>query len=160
VQSVQIIFNLFRHKPAETFFQAAPRVPVGVIARVPLASGLLSGKLGAQSRFAADDHRQFNRNGESFDKGETFSGVPYEVGLAAVEELRRLVPAGATLAQFALRWILMNEAVTCVIPGARSSEQALENTGAMRLPSLSRGVMTAAREVYDRHIRAHVHEYW
>ena len=160
VQSVQIIFNLFRYKPAETFFQAAPRVQVGVIARVPLASGLLSGKLGAQSRFPADDHRQFNRNGEMFDKGETFSGVPYDVGLVAVEELRRLVPDGATLAQFALRWILMNEAVTCVIPGARTVQQALENSAAMRLPSLSPAIMTAARDVYDRHIRPHVQENW
>ncbi len=156
VQSIQIIFNLFRMKPAEALFADAARRQVGIIARVPLASGLLTGKLSAASTFAADDHRQFNRNGEQFDKGETFSGVPYDVGLAAVEALRPLVPGGATLAQFALRWILMWDAVTTVIPGARTPDQARFNCAAANVPPLSAETMTAARAVYDEHIRPHV----
>src|SRR5205085_3852525 len=127
VQSVQIIFNMFRLKPADAFFPAAAEKKVGVLARVPLASGLLTGKLGPQSKFEPDDHRRFNRSGERFDKGETFSGVPYDVGLEAVEELRRLVPEGATLAQLALRFILMFPEVTCTIPGAKTPEQARDN---------------------------------
>ena len=119
VQTVQIIFNMFRLRPAELFFPLAQAQKVGILARVPLASGMLTGKMSRDSQFAADDHRNFNRHGEAFDVGETFSGVPYEVGLAAVEELRKLVPAGATMAQFALRWILMFDAVTCAIPGAK-----------------------------------------
>jgi aryl-alcohol dehydrogenase-like predicted oxidoreductase len=169
VETVQIIFNMFRLKPAETFFPEAKRRNVGVLARVPLASGLLTGKLTAASAFAADDHRAFNRNGESFDKGETFSGVPYDVGLAAVEELRRvLATAGsedpayrtATLAQFALRWTLMFDAVTCAIPGARTPEQARANAAAADLPPIDREVMDAVRSVYDRSIRLHVHALW
>lgn len=160
VQSVQIIFNLFRMKPADRFLAEAAARGVGVIARVPLASGLLTGKLTASSTFPADDHRTFNRHGELFDQGETFSGVPYDVGLAAVEELRRLVPSGATLAQFALRWILMSDAVTCTIPGARTVAQVIDNTGAASLPALGDETMAAAREVYDRHIREHVHSRW
>ena len=160
VQSVQIIFNLFRMRPAERFFAEAAAKKVGIIARVPLASGLLTGKLTQTSTFAADDHRTFNRQGELFDQGETFSGVPYDVGLAAVEELRRLVPAETTLAQFALRWILMFDAVTCTIPGARTPAQVIDNTGAASLPTLSEETMAAAREVYDKYIRAHVHTRW
>jgi aryl-alcohol dehydrogenase-like predicted oxidoreductase len=160
VQSVQIIFNMFRLKPAEAFFPAARARQVGILARVPLASGLLTGKLRADSAFEADDHRRFNREGEAFDKGETFSGVPYEVGLQAVEELRRLVPAGATLARLALRFILMFPEVTCAIPGAKTPEQARENVAAAELPALDEATMAAVREVYDRHIRPHVHASW
>lgn len=156
VQSVQIIFNLFRMKPAERFLDEARERQVGAIARVPLASGLLTGKLTPSSTFDADDHRSFNRHGERFDPGETFSGVPFEEGLAAVEELRRLVPAGSTMAQFALRWILMSDAVTCVIPGARTPAQARDNVGALALPPLDDETMAAAREIYERRIRKYV----
>ena len=160
VKTVQIIFNMFRLKPAERFFPEAVTRQVGVLARVPLASGLLTGKLTAASRFADDDHRKFNREGEAFDKGETFSGVPYDVGLAAVEELRALVPQNATLAQLALRWTLMFDAVTCAIPGARTPEQARSNAAAADLPPLHSGTMNVVRDVYDRDIRRHVHASW
>jgi len=160
VQSIQVIFNLFRTKPLEQLFPAAAERGVGILARVPLASGMLTGKLTASSTFEADDHRQFNRHGKSFDRGETFSGVPYDVGLAAVEALRPLVPEGATLAQFALRWILMCETVTCAIPGARTVEQARQNAAAAALPPLDPETMAAAAEVYDKWIRPHVHAEW
>lgn len=160
VQSVQIIYNAFRLRPAELFFTEAMRRQVAVIARVPLASGLLSGKFKPDTRFEADDHRQFNRHGEAFDVGETFSGVPYDVGLAAVEKLRALVPGGATLAQFALRWILMQEAVTVVIPGARNPQQALSNLSAASLPALPPETMAAVEEVYVNDIRPYVHQRW
>jgi len=160
VDSVQIIFNMFRLKPAEQFFAAAAAANVGVLARVPLASGLLTGKLTASSTFPADDHRTFNRNGEDFDKGETFSGVPYDIGLEAVDELKRLVPRGATLTQFALRWILMFDAVTCAIPGARTADQARANAAAADLPPIDAKTMAAVREIYDTRIRPHVHQYW
>lgn len=159
VQSVQIIFNMFRLKPAEAFFDLAKARKVGILARVPLASGLLTGKLTAQSTFSADDHRAFNRNGESFDKGETFSGVPYEVALGAVEELRALVPAGVSMTQFALHWILQHDAVTCAIPGAKSVRQATENfTGGF--PPLSEATMSAVQAIYDRDVRALVQGSW
>lgn len=160
VQSIQIIFNMFRLKPAERVLPEAKARQVGILARVPLASGLLTGKLRADSTFAADDHRQSNRNGELFDKGETFSGVPYEQGLAAVERLRPLVPSGATLTQLALRWILMFDAVTCAIPGAKNEQQARDNARATSLPPLDEKTMGAVREVYDEYIRRHVHEGW
>jgi aryl-alcohol dehydrogenase-like predicted oxidoreductase len=160
VVSVQIIFNMFRQRPAGLFFQEAKRRNVAVIARVPLASGLLSGKITAATQFAAEDHRNFNRNGEAFDVGETFAGVPFETGLAAVEEVRKLVPEGASMAQFALRWILMHEAVTVVIPGARNGEQAKANAAASDLAALSADVMAASREVYGRLIAPHVHHRW
>ncbi|AOG12028.1 aldo/keto reductase [Agrobacterium sp. RAC06] len=160
VVSVQIIFNMFRQRPAALFFQEARRRNVAVIARVPLASGLLSGKITAATQFAAEDHRNFNRNGEAFDVGETFAGVPFETGLAAVEEVRKLVPAGTSMAQFALRWILMHEAVTVVIPGARNGEQAKANAAASDLAALSADVMAASREVYERLIAPHVHHRW
>jgi aryl-alcohol dehydrogenase-like predicted oxidoreductase len=160
VQSVQIIFNLFRLKPAETLFAEAARRGVAIIARVPLASGLLTGKLGARSTFPVDDHRQFNRHGELFDRGETFSGVPYEAGLEAVERLRPLVPKGMSLTQFALRWILMWPEVTTVIPGARTPEQARENAAAARFPPLDAAAMTAAKSIYEDLIKPHVHRYW
>jgi aryl-alcohol dehydrogenase-like predicted oxidoreductase len=160
VQSVQIIFNLFRLKPAEEFFQKAIDQRVGILARVPLASGLLTGKMTAASSFAPDDHRQFNRNGESFDKGETFSGVPYSVGLEAVERLRPLVPAGMNLTQFALRWIGMFPAVTCSIPGAKNPDQVADNFAAADFAPLEPSVMQAAQGVYDDLIRQHVHGSW
>lgn len=160
VQSIQIIFNQFRIKPAEAIFDLAQRHQVGILARVPLASGLLTGKLSLSSAFEADDHRRFNRRGEAFDKGETFSGVPFEVGLRAVEALRPLVPNGVMLAQFALRWILMWDAVTCAIPGARTPEQARVNAVAAALPPLDAARMAAVRDVYDECIRAHVHANW
>ena len=160
VASVQIIFNMFRQRPAGLFFQEAKRRNVAVIARVPLASGLLSGKITASTQFAAEDHRNFNRNGEAFDVGETFAGVPFETGLAAVEEVRKLVPSGASMAQFALRWILMHEAVTVVIPGARNGEQAKANAAASDLEALSADVMAASRDVYERLIAPHVHHRW
>ncbi len=160
VQTVQIIFNMFRHRPADLFFREAQRRKVGILARVPLASGLLTGKMTRQTTFATDDHRQFNRQGESFDRGETFSGVDYEAGLDAVEEIRPLVPPGATMAQFALRWILMFEAVSCVIPGAKRPAQAEDNVKAAELPPLSPEQMAAIRAIYDRHIRAEVHHRW
>ena len=160
VQSIQIIFNMFRHKPAERVFPQAKAKQVGILARVPLASGLLTGKLTKSSTFEAGDHRQFNRQGEMFDKGETFSGVPYDVGLEAVERLRPLVPGGATLAQLALRWILMFDAVTCAIPGAKNEQQARNNVRAADLPALDDRTMEAVRAVYDQYIRAQVHSRW
>jgi aryl-alcohol dehydrogenase-like predicted oxidoreductase len=160
VETVQIIFNLFRRKPAEAFFAEARARNVGILARVPLASGLLTGKLRADSAFAADDHRAFNREGAAFDKGETFSGVPYEVGLQAVERLRPLVPAGATMAQLALRWILMFDAVSCAIPGAKTPAQARDNAAAAALPALDAKAMAALEAIYDELIRPHVHPHW
>ena len=160
VKSVQMIFNMFRLKPADEFFPEAKARDVGILARVPLASGLLTGKLSPSSAFGEDDHRRFNREGEAFDKGETFSGVPYDVGLEAVEELRAFVPSGSTLAQLALRWILMFDAVTCAIPGARTPEQARANAAASDLPPLNQSTMDAVRAIYDTRIRAHVHGLW
>jgi aryl-alcohol dehydrogenase-like predicted oxidoreductase len=160
VESIQIIYNIFRQRPDHLFFQEARRKNVAVIARVPLASGLLSGKITRDTKFASDDHRNFNRNGEAFDVGETFAGVPFEVGLQAVEEVRKLVPEGTTMAAFALRWILMHEAVTVVIPGARNGEQAKANAAAASLAPLSHDVMAATREIYERLIARHVHHRW
>jgi len=160
VQSVQIIFNIFRQRPSELFFSEAQRRKVGILARVPLASGMLTGKLTSASTFASDDHRAFNRHGEAFDRGETFSGVDYETGLKAVEELRALVPDGTTLPQFALRWILMFKAVSCAIPGAKRPSQAEENIHAADFPPLSSATMESIRAIYDRHIRPLVQHYW
>jgi aryl-alcohol dehydrogenase-like predicted oxidoreductase len=160
VATVQIIFNPFRQRPAGVFFTEAARRGVGVIVRVPLASGLLSGKYTRETRFAEDDHRTFNRHGEQFDVGETFAGVPFDVGLDAVEELRPLVPADATLAQLALRWILMHDAVSTVIPGARSDEQARGNAAAADLPALDDATMERIRAVYEARIAPHVHQRW
>ena len=160
VQTVQIIFNMFRLKPAEELFPEALAKQVGIIARVPLASGLLTGKLSKESTFAADDHRQFNREGQAFDRGETFSGVPFDAGLSAAEKLRPLVPSGATMAQLALRWILMFDAVTCAIPGARTPAQAMDNAEAAHLPALDSATIDTIRAVYDERIRAHVHGSW
>ena len=160
VQTVQIIFNAFRLRPAELFFSEAKGRRVGIIARVPLASGMLSGKFTRTTEFAADDHRHFNREGAGFDRGETFSGVDYETGLRAVEALRPLVPPGVTLAQFALRWILMFDAVSCVIPGARRPDQITDNARAASLPPLSAATMAAVAEIYATHIRPLVHQRW
>ena len=160
VQSVQIIFNIFRQRPAELFFAEAQKRKVGILARVPLASGLLSGKMSADSQFAQDDHRNFNRYGEAFDRGETFYGVDFETGLSAVEELRELVPPEASLAQFALRWILEFPAVTCAIPGAKRPAQVVENIAASALPSLSRASLKRVGEIYESRIKPLVHYYW
>lgn len=160
VQSVQIIFNIFRQRPAERFFPLAEEKRVGILARVPLASGLLSGKMSRDTQFDESDHRKYNRRGEFFDVGETFSGVDFETGLAAVEELRALVPTGASMAQFALRWILMHPAVSLAIPGAKNPRQAQDNAAAVSLPALDEPAMRAIRGIYDRRIREQVHQRW
>ncbi len=160
VASVQIIFNCFRLKPAERFLAEAARRNVAVIARVPLASGMLSGRFTPETTFPTDDHRSFNRQGEVFDKGETFSGVDYQTGLAAVERLRPLVPEGATLAQFALAWILSHEGISTVIPGARKAEQVVANAEAANLAPLAAEKMAAVREIYDEMLRPLVHYQW
>jgi len=160
VATVQIIFNMLRQRPAELFFEQARRRDVGVIVRVPLASGLLTGKFDSTSTFASDDHRAFNRQGEEFDRGETFSGVDYEVGLEVVEELRPLVPPGATLAQLALRWILAFDAVSTVIPGAKTREQARANSAAADLPAPSPETMERVAEIYRRRVAPLVHQRW
>jgi aryl-alcohol dehydrogenase-like predicted oxidoreductase len=160
VQSIQIIYNCFRLKPADRFLPEARRRQIGVLARVPLASGMLSGKLTRSSQFEADDHRNFNRHGEKFDVGETFSGVDYDVALEAVEEIRALLPPGVSMSQFALRWILMNEAVTCAIPGGKRPEQVAENCAASDLPPLSSEAMAAVERIYDTRIRGLVHSRW
>jgi aryl-alcohol dehydrogenase-like predicted oxidoreductase len=160
VQTVQIIFNIFRQRPMEMFFPAARQRQVGILARVPLASGLLSGRMTRATEFEEDDHRRFNRHGEAFDRGETFSGLDYALGLKLVEELRPLVPPGSTMAQLALRWILMHDTVTCAIPGAKRVAQAEQNAAAADLPPLSDAVMVKIRRLYDDRVRQHVHQYW
>jgi len=160
VASVQIILNCLRLKPLERVLPVAAEAGAGIIARVPLASGLLSGRYTASTTFGADDHRNYNRHGEAFDVGETFSGVPYDVGLQAVERLRGLVPEGQTLAQFALRWILDQPGLSVVIPGARNAEQARGNTAAAALPPLSAEALAGVRETYDELIRPLVHDRW
>jgi aryl-alcohol dehydrogenase-like predicted oxidoreductase len=160
VQTVQIIFNCFRQRPAEKFFARAKEKQVGILARVPLASGLLTGKFRRDSTFAKDDHRNFNRHGEAFDMGETFSGVDYNVGLETVEEMRALVPAGVSMSQFALRWILMFDAVTCAIPGGKRPEQVADNCAASDLPPLSDTAMAGVKRIYDEKIRAAVQNRW
>ncbi len=160
LQSVQIIFNMFRLKPSEQFFAAASERKVGIIVRVPLASGMLTGKLRPDSQFAESDHRNFNRHGEAFDQGETFSGVDYSTGLQAVEELRQLVPQGATMAQLALRWILMFPEVSTVIAGAKNPQQAEDNAKAAELPPLTVDAMMRVQGIYDKRIRAQVQGKW
>jgi len=160
VQSVQLIFNLFRQRPAELFFAEARRRKVGILARVPLASGLLSGRISRDSKFAKDDHRNFNRHGEAFDRGETFSGVDFETGLHAVEQLKKLVPPGASLAQLALRWILEFPAVTCSIPGAKRPAQVLENIAASDFPPLPQAALRKIGAIYASQIKPLVHQYW
>jgi aryl-alcohol dehydrogenase-like predicted oxidoreductase len=160
LQTVQIIFNIFRQRPSELFFSEAQKRKVGILARVPLSSGMLTGKMTRESKFEADDHRLFNRQGESFDKGETFSGLDYEVSLQAVDELRPLVPEGMSMSQMALRWILMFPAVTCAIPGAKRPAQVEENVKAADQPPLSDEAMNRIRAIYDGRVRPHVHHYW
>ncbi|MDR3575769.1 MAG: aldo/keto reductase [Anaerolineaceae bacterium] len=160
VQSVQIIFNIFRQRPAELFFQEAKRRQTAIIVRVPLASGMLTGKMKADTQFEPNDHRAYNRHGESFDRGETFSGVDYQTGLQAVEALRSLIPAGESMAQFALRWILMFDAVSCTIPGAKRLSQVQDNAAASDLPALTDATMARVKEIYNNQIRPLVHHYW
>jgi aryl-alcohol dehydrogenase-like predicted oxidoreductase len=160
VQTVQIIFNMFRQRPADLFFAEAMRRKVGILARLPLSSGLLAGKMSKNSSFAAEDHRAGNRKGEWFDRGETFSGVDFETGLQVVEELRPLVPAGYSMAQWAMRWILMFEAVTCAIPGAKRPSQEEENARAADMPPLSEETMKKVRDIYEKRVQSQVHHYW
>ncbi|PMS37021.1 aryl-alcohol dehydrogenase-like predicted oxidoreductase [Trinickia symbiotica] len=160
VKSVQIIYNIFRQRPADLFMREAQDRGIAVIVRVPLASGLLTGKMTADTRFAADDHRNFNREGQAFDKGETFAGVPYDVALEAVDRIRSLVPQGVTMAQFALRWILMNRGVTTVIPGAKNAEQAKANCAASEVPALTESAMATLRAMYLETIAPFVHHQW
>jgi len=160
VQSVQIIFNIFRQKPSELFFAEARRKKTGILARVPLASGLLTGKFHAGTTFERDDHRTFNRNGEAFDKGETFSGIDFSLGLKAMDELRSLTTPTMTLGQLALRWILMFPEITCTIPGAKKPAQVEENLQAAELPPLSNPTMKNIQEIYNHHIKNEVHHLW
>jgi len=160
VQSVQIIFNCFRQRPADLFFARAKQGKVGILARVPLASGLLTGKFRNDSTFAADDHRNFNRHVESFDVGETFSGVDYDLGLESVEEIRQLLPAGTSMSEFALRWILMFDAVSCAIPGGKRSEQVEENCRASDLPPLTPEAMAEVESIYKQKIGPQIHHRW
>ena len=160
IETIQIIYNLFRMKPEDEVFPLAKKNNVGIIVRVPLASGMLTGKMTKDTAFAKDDHRLFNRNGESFDKGETFSGVPYDLALEAVEELKKIMPTKMTLAQFALKWILMNEAVSCVIPGAKNPSQAQQNAAASGFDALSFEVMEKAKAIYEQYLKAEIHPQW
>ena len=160
LSTVQIIFNLFRQRPAELFFKEAQAKEVGILVRVPLASGLLTGKMSQKTSFEESDHRNFNRDGSAFDRGETFAGLNFETGLQAVDELRALVPENATMPQFALRWILMHEAVGCVIPGAKKESQVEDNARASELSPLSDEVMRRAKEVYERYAYDQVHQRW
>jgi aryl-alcohol dehydrogenase-like predicted oxidoreductase len=160
VKTVQIIFNMFRHRPADLFFEQAKKRNIGILARVPLASGMLTGKMTPQTTFEKDDHRTFNRQGEAFDKGETFSGVDYDTGLKAVEELKKLVPEGMSLVQMALRWILMFDAVTCAIPGSKRPSQAEQNFSAADLPPLSDITMEGINAIYEKYIKNPVHYLW
>ena len=160
VKTVQIIFNLFRQRPSDLFFDLAKQKNVGILARVPLSSGMLTGKMSRETQFAKEDHRNYNRHGEAFDVGETFSGVDFETGLLAVEELRKLVPENMTMAQLALRWILMFDAVTCAIPGGKRPSQVEENVSAADFPTLSDETMQKIREIYEARIRPLVHHCW
>ncbi len=160
VKTVQIIYNIFRQRPADLFFKVAKEREIGILARVPLASGLLTGKMTTRTTFEKDDHRAFNRKGEAFDRGETFAGVDYVTGLQAVEELRSLVPAGVSMAQFALRWILMDDAVSCVIPGGKRPSQVIDNAAAADLPDLDQATMDKVKAVYDHFVRPQVHQIW
>ncbi|OCO98273.1 MULTISPECIES: aldo/keto reductase [unclassified Ensifer] len=160
VATVQIIYNIFRQRSHDLFLAEAEKKNVGVIVRVPLASGLLSGKITRETAFAADDHRNFNRHGEAFDVGETFAGVPFETALEAVEQLRPLVPEGVVMAQFALRWILEQKAVSVVIPGARNEAQAQSNAAASALSAIDEPTKAAIAALYERLVKVHVHHRW
>jgi aryl-alcohol dehydrogenase-like predicted oxidoreductase len=158
--SLQVIFNIFRQKLTDELFPAAQRNNVGILARVPLASGLLTGKYDESTTFAPDDHRNFNRNGEAFDVGETFAGVPFEVGVAAAREVAEIAGPDVTTDTFALRWVIDQPGVTCVIPGARNVAQAMDNVAAAALPSLTASQLADLERVYDERIRASVHDRW
>jgi len=160
VQSVQIVYNIFRQRPQELFFSEAMRRQVGILARLPLSSGMLSGKFSFSSTFAADDHRQFNREGAAFDRGETFSGLDYQAGLLAVESLRGVIPEGMTMAQMALRWILMSPGVSSLLAGAKQAAQVTENALAADLPALSDDTMKKIAAIYTDQVRPHVHHNW
>jgi aryl-alcohol dehydrogenase-like predicted oxidoreductase len=160
VQSVQIIYNMFRQRPADVFFPEAKRRKVGILARLPLSSGVLAGKMTLSTTFLGDDHRRFNRNGEAFDRGETFSGVPFPTAIEVAEELRGLCPAGTSMAAWAMRWILMNDAVTCAIPGGKRPAQVEENVSAAALPPLPEATMAAVRSIYERRLKPLVHQHW
>jgi aryl-alcohol dehydrogenase-like predicted oxidoreductase len=160
VQSVQIIYNIFRQRPSELFFGEAIKRKVGIIARLPLSSGLLTGKMSKLSKFEQDDHRSFNRHGEAFDRGETFSGVDYDLGLDIVEQLKQFVPDGMTMTQFALKWIIMNPAITCTIPGAKNVKQAEENFSSADKPPIPDSVIKKIKEIYNDRLRNLVHHYW
>ena len=160
VTTVQIIFNMFRQRPSELFFAEAKKKNIGIIVRVPLASGLLTGKFSAQSNFETGDHRQFNRNGEAFDKGETFSGIDYATGLAAVEALKAIFPGQANLAPIALEWILQFDAVSCIIPGASNESQVDSNISALQIPDLTTEQLKAVQQVYEKYIKKAVHQLW
>ncbi|MEP6676264.1 MAG: aldo/keto reductase [Ferruginibacter sp.] len=160
VATVQIIFNMFRQRPAELFFSEAKRKNIGIIVRVPLASGLLTGKFSSDTKFTAGDHRTFNRSGEAFDKGETFSGIDYETGLIAVDELKKIFPANENLAAVALKWILQFEAVSCIIPGASNPQQMQSNINALDLPDFSEEQLQVVQQVYEKYIKKSVHQLW
>ncbi len=160
VSTVQIIFNMFRQRPAELFFSEAKKKNIGIIVRVPLASGLLTGKFSAQSSFTDGDHRQFNRNGEAFDKGETFSGIDYATGLAAVEALKEIFPGQTNLAPIALKWILQFDAVSCIIPGASNIKQVDSNISALQMPNFTAEQLAAVQQVYEKYIKKAVHQLW
>lgn len=160
VKTVQIIFNMFRNRPADLFFELAKKKQIGILARVPLSSGMLTGKFTKDSKFEEDDHRKFNRQGESFDKGETFSGVDFNLSLKAVEDLKSVCPEGKSMTQFALKWILMFDAVSCAIPGAKKKTQVEENINTTSLPSLSDKTMMEVNNIYEKYIKDSVHHYW
>ena len=159
IAAIEVIFNMFRLKPAEELFPAAKAKDIGILARVPLASGLLTGRYTKDTVFGKEDHRSYNRNGEAFDNGETFSGVDYDLGLKAVEELKKLFHT-EDLIPYALRWILMHDAVSAVIPGASKQEQVLSNVRAARMPSLTQEQMDGVSAIYDRYMKESVHENW
>jgi len=160
VTTVQIIFNMFRQRPAQLFFSEAKKKNVGIIVRVPLASGLLTGKFSSNTNFTSGDHRQFNRNGDAFDKGETFSGIDYTTGLAAVDALKEIFPGQENLAPIALKWILQFDAVSCIIPGASNIRQVDSNISALNIPELSATQLKAVQKVYEKYIKPSVHQLW
>lgn len=160
VSTVQIIFNMFRQRPSDYFLELAEKRNIGVIARVPLASGLLTGKFNGNEEFEIGDHRRFNRNGEAFDRGETFSGVDFERGVQTVKDLKKYIPAGFSMTEFALKWILMHKQISTVITGAKTSNQIRENANSSTKPDLNEETMMKVKEIYDEKIKAMVHQYW
>ncbi|MFZ1290438.1 MAG: aldo/keto reductase [Melioribacteraceae bacterium] len=160
VQTVQIIFNMFRQRPADLFFEQAKKKNIGILARVPLASGLLTGKINKQTEFLKNDHRNYNRNGEAFDKGETFSGVDFHLALEAIDEIKKICPDSFSLSQFALKWILEYDAVTCAIPGAKNIYQVKENSDSSELPKLTPEILEKIKNIYGRLIKQEVHHRW